>query len=246
MTGQLSFFDMSVSASPPTGHKQPMPVTIGPNWQTNDVRLVFISASGSTGTGTLELAMNPDPPDGFTAAYARSQDVETHGVYYQRLASGAEDASVAWGKPQGWTHFMYAAVTVRGVGPSGTITAGNLTLSQTGGDTAATTNSVTVPGAGAVLLFAGSVQSPGISAAKWAVSLGVPTGWTHLVATDKSGENFDEFDTSPAIVVVGKSFTASGTTGSVSFPTSQGGPAFAGLYVHLPAAPEVTMSIGAA
>lgn len=246
MAGQMSFFDMSVNTSPPNGYKQPLPVTLGPNWQPNDIRLLFVTASGNSGNTTITMEMFPDPPTGFTAAYSLNPDLETHGVYYRRLTSGDEDTSVAWEKPQGWTHFMVAMITVRGVSPSSNPTGGNLTLSQTGGDTTATTNSVTVPGAGAMLLFAGSVQSPGISSAKWAVSLGAPTDWTPLVATDKSGENFDEFDTSPAIVVVGKSFTASGSTGSVSFPTSQGGPAFAGLYVHLPAAPEVTMTIGAA
>jgi hypothetical protein len=241
-----SVFDVSVNTSPPNGYKQPLPVTLGPNWQPNDLRLLFVTASGSSGNTPITMEMFPDPPTGFTAAYSLNPGFETHGVYYRRLASGDEDTSVAWEKPQGWTHFMVAMVTARGFSPSSNPTGGNLTLSQTGGDTAATTNSVTVPGAGAVLFFAGSVQSPGISAAKWAVSLGVPTGWKHVAATDKSGQDFDEFDTSPAIVVVGKSFTASGSTGSVSFPTSQGGPAFAGLWVHLPAAPEVTMTIGAA
>jgi hypothetical protein len=74
----------------------------------------------------------------------------------------------------------------------------------------------------------------------------VPTGWTHLVATDKSGLTFYQYDTSPSLVVAGKAFTTSGSTGSVVFPTAQGAPAFAGLYVFLTPAADVSATIGAA
>lgn len=246
MADGISFFDMSVSTTPPSGNNEPLPVTVGPNRQTNDVRILFMTASGSNGNVPIEVEMTSNPPTGYTSAYSLNPDYETHGVFYRRLATGDEDTSVSWSKPNGWAHFMSALITARGVSPSGTPTGGNLKLSQTGGDTVVTTDSVTVPGAGVMLFFAGSVQSPGTSYVRWPVAIGVPDDWTHLVATDKSGENFYEYDTNPAIVVVGKSFSAAGSTGEVEFPTAQGGPAFAGLWCFLPAAQDVSMTIGSA
>ena len=41
MATPISFFDMSVSVTPPTGYVQPLPITVGPNGQPNDLRLAF-------------------------------------------------------------------------------------------------------------------------------------------------------------------------------------------------------------
>lgn len=243
------FFDMSVSTTPPNGHNQPMPITLGPNWQNNDVRLMFIAAGGNTGRMSIDMAMNPDPPTGFTSAYSINPDLETYGTYYRRLQTGDEDTEVAWAKPANWEYFMHAILTVRGVSPTGSITAGRLGVYYiTSDDTdSATVDSITVPGAGFVVLMVGNVACPEQNTwPHWAVAMGVPDGWTHLVATDKSGENFDEFDSSPSIIVVGKSFSSSTTTGEIEVPAAQGSPAFAAMYAFLPAAEDVSMTIGAA
>lgn len=248
---QLQFFDMSVTLTPPGGHLEPLPITLGPNWQPNDIRLAFVSASATGGgQATLTMSMNPDAPTGFTAAYSRNPGKETHGVYYRRLAAGDADTGVYWTKPTGWLHFMLALVTVRGVSPTSGPTAGNQTVTYTTGDSTgmtATVPSLAVPGAGAMVMMVGNVATPEqIPWPNWAVPVGVPAGWTHLAATDKSGLNFYQYDTSPGLVVVGKSFAGSGSTGSMVFPTGNGSPAFASLYAFLPAAADVSGTAGAA
>lgn len=250
MPAQLQFFDMAVSTTPPNGHLEPLPLTLGPNWQPNDIRLMLISASGSGSQSTLMMPMDPDPPTGFAAAYSLNATRETYGAYWRRLAPGATDASVRWPKPPGWRHFMHATLTVRGVSPTTNPTAGPLGVTYTTGDSTGTTaavSSVSVPSAGTMLLFLGNIAAPSKSPwPQWAVSMGVPTGWTHLVATDKSGDTFYEYGTDPAIVVVGKSFAAAGSTGTVNFPTAHGSPAFAGMWVFLTPGADVSATIAAA
>jgi hypothetical protein len=247
----LSFFDMSVSVTPPTGHREPLPITLGPNWQPNDIRLIFMSASGSGDSAetTIMMPMIPDPPATFTTAYSLNPGRETHGVYWRRLAAGDEDTAVAFAKPQGWRHFMLATVTVRGASPTASVSAGSLAVTYLIDDatTSGTVSSAPVPGAGAMLLMLGSIPSPSKSAwPKWAVSTGVPSGWSHLVATEKSGADFFQYDTSPSLMVVGKSFASSGSTGVVSFPASLGAPAFASMYAFITAAADVSVTVGAA
>lgn len=250
MPAQLQFFDMAVSLTPPTGHLEPLPLTLGPNWQPNDIRLFLISASGSGGQSTLMMPMSPDPPTGFTAAYSLNPTRETYGTYWRRLVSGDTDTSVTWPKPSGWRHFMHATLTVRGASPTTNPTAGVLGVTYSTGDstgTVAAVGSVAVPGAGTMLLFLGDIAAPSKTPwPNWAVSLGVPSGWTNLVATDKSGDTFHAFGTDPALLVVGKSFTGAGSTSTVNFPTAHGSPAFAGMWVFLTAAADVSASIVAA
>jgi hypothetical protein len=250
MPTQLQFFDMAVSITPPSGHLEPLPVTLGPNWQPNDIRLMFVSASASAASGAetnVMLSLSPEPPTGFTATYARNPGAETHGVYSRRLAAGDVDTSVYWTKPAGWRHFMFSTITVRGHHPATNPTGGTLRATHVGADTFATISSVTVPAAGAMLFFLGNVPTPHtIPWPTWAVATGVPTGWTHLAATDKSGQDFYQYDTSPSLVVVGKTFTGSGSTGSVVFPTAQGAPAFSGLWAFLTPAPDASAAIVAA
>jgi hypothetical protein len=249
MAESLQFFDMSVQVTPPTGYMEPLPITLGPNWQPNDVRLVFVSTSGISGGASLEMEMNPDPPTGFTAAYSLNPGFETHGVYYRRLQTGDSDsASVAWAKPTQWGHFMFGLVTVRGFSPTVNPTAGWLKLNQTAGDSTVVTTSVSVPSAGVMVLFAGSVPTPwgGSNIPSWAVSMGAPTGWTNLAATDKSGATFYPYGTDSSIVIVGKTFNGAGSTGVVSFPTSRGSPAFSGLYVFCTPAANVSATLTAA
>jgi hypothetical protein len=250
MPTQLQFFDMSVSVTAPVGYTQPLPIPLGPNRQPNDLRLAFISASGASGGAMLEMQMFPDPPTGFTAAYSFSPGHETHGAYYRRLtATDTDNVNVDWDRPTNWQHFMLATLTARGVSPTSTPTGGSLTLNQAQGDTAVTVSSVTVPGAGVMLFFVGSVPNPWVLSGvvpSWAVSLGVPTGWTNLVATDKSGLTFFQYGTDPSLIVAAKTFTSAGSTGSVAFPSAQGSPAFAGLYLFLTASSDVSVSVGAA
>jgi len=250
MPAQLQFFDMSVSTAPPPGHLEPLPITLGPNWQPNDLRLFFISASGSGGSTTLMMSMNPNPPTGFSAAYSLNPSSETHGVFYRRLAAGDTDTAVLWAKPSGWRHFMLAMLTVRGVSPTVNPTGGSLPVTYEASDAAgmtASTASVSVPGAGSMVFFVGNVPAPTkVTWPNWAVAMGVPTGWTHLVATDKSGSSFFPYDTSPALVVAGKSFSSAGSTGAAVFPTALGTPAFAGLWCFLTPAADVSAVIGAA
>lgn len=249
MATPIQFFDMSVSVTAPTGYTQPLPVTLGPNGQPNDLRLAFISASGISGSTMLEMQLQPDPPTGYATAYSLNPGDETHGAYYNRLTAGETDTSVDWDRPTNWQHFMFATLTARGVSPTSTPTGGSLTLTQSQGDTTLTAASVTVPSAGVMVFFAGSVPNPWVTsgvAPSWAVSLGAPTGWTNLVATDKSGSTFFQFGTDPSLIVVAKVFTSSGSTGSVAFQTAQGSPAFAGLWMFLTASADVSVSVGGA
>lgn len=249
MASSISFFDMSVSITPPTGYVQPLPVTVGPNGQPNDLRLAFISGSGVSGGAMLEVALQPDPPTGYTAAYSLSPGHETHGAYFNRLTAGEADTSVDWDKPTNWQHFMYATLTARGVSPTSTPTGGSLSLTQSQADTTLSAASVTVPGPGVMIFFAGAVPDPWVQsgiAPSWAVSLGAPTGWTNLVATTNSGTTFFQFDTNPSLIVAAKVYTSSGSTGTVSFQSAQGAAAFAGLWMFLTASSDVSVSVGAA
>ncbi|HEX4395434.1 MAG TPA: hypothetical protein VH084_28470 [Mycobacterium sp.] len=241
---------MSVSVTPPTGYTQPLPIPLGPNRQANDLRLAFISASGVSGGALLEMQLQPDPPTGFTAAYSLNPGHETHAAYYRRLtATDADTVNVDWDKPTNWQHFLFATLTARGVSPTTNPTGGSLSLKQTQGDTTVAAASVTVPGAGVMVFLMGTVPDPWVTsgvAPSWAISLGAPTGWTNLVATDKSGATFFQYGTDPSLIVVAKTFSASGTTGVVSFPSAQGAAAFAGLYLFLTPASDSTVSVGAA
>lgn len=252
---------MSASVTPPNGHKEPLVLTLGPNWQPNDFRLLFLSASGaeqqSAGVTATEMKMNPDPPSTFTTAYALNLGAETHGVYYRQLVAGDVDQFVTWAKPANWRHYMVSFLTIRGVSPGSTITAGSLSGWRSGGrgvtytigdsNFSATVSSVAVPGAGTMVFFIGNVAAPTqTNWPNWPTSMGVPTGWSPLVATANSGDTFYEFDTNPCVDVVAKSYGAAGSTGSVVFPTGQGAPAFAGLYAFVTPAPDVSVNVGAA
>jgi hypothetical protein len=244
---------MSVSTTPPTGHLEPFPLTLGPNWQPNDIRVHFLSLSGATSDGTVMMRTNPSPPTGYTSAFSQNPGSETHSVFWRRLASGDNSTGVAWAKPQNWRHFMYGAMTVRGATPSADPTAGSLsdpgdiTYNIDDTTTAASVASVTVPASGTMVFFLGNVAVPKIEPwPLWPVSIGVPSGWTGLAATENSGDGYYQYGTDPSLMMVAKSYGASGSTGTVSVPAGQGAPAFAGLYCHLQPAADVSVSIVAA
>jgi hypothetical protein len=257
----LQFFDMSVSVTPPTGHQEPLPITLGPNWEPNDYRILFLSGSGqeqqSAGVTATEMKMNTDPPATFSTAYALNVGKETHGVYYRRLQTGDLDQFVTWAKPSNWRHFMTGFLTIRGVSPGSTITAGSLSGWRNGANgiqytiadstDSATVTSVAVPSNGTMIFCVGNVAAPTqVNWPNWPVAMGVPTNWTPLVATPNSGDTFFEYDTNPCCNIVANSYGSSGSTGSVVFPAGQGSPAFAGLYCFVVPAPDVSVSVGAA
>lgn len=250
MPATLQFFDMSVSVTPPTGHLEPMPITLGPNWQPNDIRLIFLSVSGADSQNTVMMRTNPSPPTGFTAAYSLNPTSETHAVFWRRLTTGDNSTGVVWPKPQSWRHFMHGMVTVRGATPLAAPTAGSLsvpegiTYTTADSTTSASVASVTVPAAGTMLFFVGDIAAPQVPPwPKWAVSLGTPTGWTNIAATEKSGTDFYQYATDPALVMFAKSYASSGSTGTVSVPAGQGSPAFSGLYCFLAPAADVSVSL---
>lgn len=246
----VEFFDMAVSLTPPTGHVEPYPLLLGPNWRPNDVRLLMVSASGQNDAGLTASAMEmrDDPPTSFSTAYALYPTDETEGVYYRRLISGDADSSVSWEKPSGWRHFVWATLTARGLNPAVNPVGGRLSVTHTVASGAATVASVTVPAAGIMIFCLGTVPDPGSGGLrpKWAAPINVPSSWTHLVATDKSGNTFFEFDTNPHILVVAKSFTAGGSTGAVTFPVGLGSPAFCGLWCFVRVAQDTAITVGAA
>ncbi len=245
----IPFFDMACTVSPPQGHFEPYPLTLGAGWQTNDVRLMLVSASASgQGGASRDMPMHPDPPAGFTSPYTLDQGGQTHGVYYRRLGTGDQATEVAWAKPQSWRYFMWATLTARGVDPAVAPLAGKLTTAYNVGNPAALVSPVTVPAAGAMILFLGTFPDPGggVGGQSWASALGVPQGWTPLVATDKSGANYYPFDSNPSLIVIGKSFPAAGTTGTVAVPVGSGAPAFFGMWCFLRPSPDVSITVGAA
>lgn len=254
MPATLQFFDMSVSVTPPNGHLEPLPITLGPNWQPNDIRLFFVSGSGSQSNLSLMMPMLTDPPPTFTTAYALDQTHETHGVYWRRLVEGDVDQFVDWAKPPQWLHFMTAMLTVRGASPTVNPTAGTLstvanriTYITEDSNFSTTVSSITVPGAGTMVFCIGNIAAPSQNPwPQWPVAMGVPTGWTPLVATANSGNTFYEYDTNPCVDVVANSYGSSGSTGSVVFPSGQGAPAFYGLYCFLTPAVDVSVNVGAA
>jgi hypothetical protein len=247
MPATISFFDMSVSVTPPAGHLEPVPLTLGPNWQQNDIRTLIVAGLATSSDGNTAAApMSPDPPTGFPAIYnlAPTPGFSTQGVYYRRLVNGDADTSVTWPKPPGWSNYLFTTLTARGATPSAAPVAGRLTWSHIRGDTTMAIDSVTVPAAGSMVFLLSTL--PDIDPNGWAVSMGAPTGWTNLVATDKSGATYYQYGTDPSVMVVGKNYASAGTTGTVTVPCGVGRPAFVGMYVFFTPAPDVSVSLGAA
>jgi hypothetical protein len=173
------------------------------------------------------------------------------------LQTGDLDQYVTWAKPANWRHFMTGFLTIRGVSPGSTITAGSLSgwrggangIQYTIADStdSATVTSVAVPSNGTMIFCVGNVAAPTqVNWPNWPVAMGVPTNWTPLVATANSGDTYFQYDTNPCCNIVANSYGSSGSTGSVVFPAGQGSPAFAGLYCFVVPAPDVSVNVGAA
>lgn len=249
MPATIEFFDMAVTVTPPQGHFEPFPLVLGASWQPNDVRFLFVSASGqssSTDLTTLMMPMYPDPPTGFTSAYSLDPTLETKAVFYQRLAPSSTDTAVWWPKPPSWRHFLWATLTARGVDPSVAPVAGKLSLSHTVEDGAIVAGSVSVPAAGTMVFAITTFADLSGRWPSWPGSMGVPTGWTPMVATDKSGINYFPYDSNPGLIVIGKSYSGSGSTGSVSIPFKSGSPSMTGMYFFVQSALDVSITVGSA
>lgn len=243
----LDFFDMAVSITEPTGYFEPMPLTMGASAQANDLRIFVISCSGAAGeNSTTLIPMVPSTPNGFTAAYSLNPGYETQGVFYRRLLSGDSDTTVYWTKPPKWRHFMWSTFTVRGASPTAAPVAGRARANYLQGNTGVTIEPVTVPSAGTMVFVVGNVADPSGGWPSWPNAMGVPDGWSHLVATDKSGIDYYPYDTSPALLAFGKSFSTAGTTGTVTIPIWPSSPAFEALYFFIQPAADVSVVVGAA
>src|ERR1700704_3304776 len=113
MPAQISYLDQEAVVTPPDGYLKPFPLTVmGPTGIQNDLRVLFVSGSESASGGDQAVQMQPDPPTGFTQAYALDAGQETRGVYYRRLVTADPDTSVAWIKPVGWRDFAWAPLTI--------------------------------------------------------------------------------------------------------------------------------------
>lgn len=242
---KITYDDQEASVTPPNGYLEPVPVTLGPDQQQNDLRIFFIAAGGSTTNLMAMTPMSPDPPTGFAASYSLNPGHECWGAYYNRLALGDTDTSVAFQKPPAWQYYASAIFTARGVDPTWTPTAGRLPITYTTGGTTAAVASVTVPAAGDMLFFISTCQDPYGGWPQSASSLGCPTGWDNVVATDKSGLTYYQYDSNPAVLVIGKRFTTAGSTGTVLVPCTQGRPAFVSTWMFLKPAADVSATIGA-
>lgn len=247
MPAELEYFDQQTLTTPPAGYLQPLPFVMGPTWVNNDMRVLFVSGSESVDSSSEAVKMNPDPPTGFITVWALDQGVETRGVYIRRLLNGDPDLNAAWAKPVGWLDFVWAPLTIGGTDPGFVPIGGDLTtsMSHNVGDTTLTVDPIAVPAAGEMVLCLWTVPDPEQDWPSWATSLGEPAGWTHISATDKSGDTYDPENTDPAILVVGKKFAAAGTTGTISVPCDPGSHAFSGMWLFVKAAPDVSTTIGA-
>lgn len=244
MPAQLSFFDMSISNQIPA-YSVPVAVTLGPNWQPNDIRLFFQFAwDGTSNNWTVT-------PPGFTTYSAVSQT--NLNLSYRRLVAGDTDTSVQYAVTSLPEGFYYALMTVRGVSPSaapgGPATPGVLmtlpAASTTGGSTSSISgggsNAFTVP-VGAGLLWVVNTTNV-TTGCTW----GVPAGWTNLVATAGSGAQYTPFGAQFSSAVFGKSFSSAGSTGTwtIQYGAEKAAQAYV-WFTTLTAAPDVSVSAGTA
>ncbi|HXJ27200.1 MAG TPA: hypothetical protein VNH17_15925, partial [Streptosporangiaceae bacterium] len=95
MPAELEYFDQEVNVSPPSGHFEPVPLTLGPNWQQNDIRMLLVAGAAASQSAIEDVAMTPDPPTGFTSPYSPAPGFGTGGVHYRRLVNGDADTSLA-------------------------------------------------------------------------------------------------------------------------------------------------------
>lgn len=242
MPAKISFFDMSLLPIP-SGPYIPLPVTLGPNWQPNDLRIFLQVAGGSNPpTGTVT------PPGFTTIATANASGTQVANISYRRLVAGDTDTFIQYAVPSSTSYSSLALLTARGASPSvnptaAYVTSTTITLpssSSTGGSVSVASLSVPVVGAFLQLFFS-------YVAAGSACSLGGPTGWTNLIASDNSGANYTPWSGVPSTTVVAKSFSSTGSTGTMSLLYGAENGAFVNqLWVAIPAAADVSATAGSA
>lgn len=263
MPAQLQYFDMEVITELPKSVFEHIPITQGPNWQPNDIRLVFVTYDRSkpASDGSL-LIYNPQtvPPSGFTTAYAQSGSDYGRYIFYlfwQRFAPGFTQSGYLNWNVTGLRWLTAAFITVRGVDPATNPTGASAGFTaQTTDPFKGTLASVSVPFAGAAVLFANSYPGNYLGAGAGpsvvqGCSLNVPVGWTHLVSTPGSGPDFRTYAADLGILAAARNYASSGSTGPVVIPTGWLWPAWeqnsvgtTATVVFVKPAPDVTTSAG--
>ena len=239
MPAQLSFFDIEVDDKAVEGGR-PYTVSIGPNGQSGDLRIVYLSFSTNTPRDSPNFF--PNPPDGF----AELTVVYQYAVYifWQRLTATSQDAVVQFnGNPT----LRRLSFTVRGVDPSSTPTYALVT--GTDGplvDTPAHTPiaqyystdfaSFSAPSSGAVLAL---VQTGNRGSSP-------PTpGWSAIYSSANSGANYTYNSSKAGYELYGKSFAGPGSTGTTNVAYAYFNTDIAPLrYFFFKSAPDSSVSCG--
>lgn len=210
MPAQLTFFDMSISNQIPA-YAVPVAITLGPNWQPNDIRLFFQFAWNGSTNFTVT-------PPGFTS-YSPSSQTNLN-LSYRRLVAGDTDTSIQYTQIAFPDGFYYALMTVRGVSPSAApaspSTPGVLMTLPAASTTGGATSSISGGGSNAftVPVGAGLLWSLNVTNATTGCTWGVPSGWSNLVATSGSGVQYTPFGAEYSSALFGKSFSSAGSTGT--------------------------------
>lgn len=265
MPAQIQFIDPEAYNSPMPGQSEPLPITLGPSWQANDIRLVFNIFSNYYYYGNNiwgYYGPNPFPPAGFTVGHdpgGSSLAHQNEWAAWRRLtASDVDNRAISW-QERYWLFFGLLMITARGVDRASSPTFVDVGVTQLQTPSRIRFPSVTVPGAGVMLLICltgngsgqwSTGQSPDVSTVPTTgSSLGVPAGWTPIVATEKSGSDYYPYDTNTGMIVLGKYFSAAGSTGTVDVPCAYTSGAIVtgqvsayGFTCYLKPAPDVTTS----
>lgn len=274
MPAQIKFLDVEpTNQIPPDGDKAPVPITLGPSWEPNDVRLIFNIYSNYN---TSEFSPffhyywpTPLPPPGFTLGHDPvPEDAFGNGshqpelAFWRRLQAGdVDNVAVSWIQRY-WRWFGMLKVTARGVHPTTAPQFIDIGTTQLQTPSRVRFPSVTVPAEGIMLFIALAGEGSG----QWSsegnpnsqnvpvtgAALGVPAGWTHVAATEKSGKDYYQYDTATGMICIGKYYSGAGSTGTVDIPASYTSGAIvtgqvytAGYACFLRPAPDAT-SMGAA
>jgi hypothetical protein len=250
MPAQLSFFDMAASVTPPEGYFPPFPVPLGPNWQPGDIR-VYCQHWFAASTDTTWVQ-----PPGFSTTNAQGQQGGAsgtstwwrYGVSWRRLVAGDVDTFYTFNTvPALWWHTVM--FTVRGVDPGSSPA---ITTFQFNGPlgsiqlppASVVVNSVSVPSAGTTAIWIASHAYIATTGATGnGVGMAAPSGWQNLVASSNSGATYNPYDISNGTIAVAKSFSSSGSTGSVTFPISNSTSSmFNGATMFFKPAPDVSFT----
>lgn len=226
MPAQLQFFDMECTTSAPGSILSPFAVTLGPNWQPGDIRVFcqsYMDTYQTLSPNTYQFA------PGFT--YTSGSDntftaqIDKWGVGWRRLVAGDTDKSVAYQYPGSMSAFTAVLFTVRGVDPATNPTISHLTVGATfTSSTAYPVPASTVPSAGtSVIAFWNFPMQLNVAYTATGAAVATPAGWTALVSTPGSGSTYNGFGNSNALIAVAKSFSSSGSTGTVTFAGAPSG-----------------------